>query len=144
MTKTYRSRGKIGVFSRLALVGLLPVICLGLLATPLQATQKPTLGQLREKYLGQKLVVKDVLLTEGGSLGGRLLNWALAERKAEGRYETKSGYRHLLAEYNGREGSVIAVQLNSLKLRDQRTNALGEVSVVSGNGTRASLWVSYS
>jgi hypothetical protein len=82
-----------------------------------------TLNAVRQKYLGKRIVIKD---TSSGR--GVLLEWTVAHQDSIGRF-VYSPFDHLSAMYNGKEATVIAVQLNNIQLQKSglnQPNALGE------------------
>jgi len=85
-----------------------------------------TLGDARQKYLGQQVVVVGNLDWNRQSLG----DWNIANKNAlkKGRYE--SGHENLPKSYLGRNGVVVSLEEVSLRLPSKqpqaKTNALGE------------------
>lgn len=81
-----------------------------------------TLNSVRQKYLGKRIVIRDTTVPGRGVL----VEWTLARQGDRGRF-VSSPFDLLPAMYNGKEATVIAVQLDAIKLKDRGTpNALGE------------------
>jgi hypothetical protein len=88
-----------------------------------QLKSDTTLGTVRRLFLNQKVIVGGVVVSHGESA---LLEWELAHKDPLGRYQ-ESISDHLPSGYKGKGATVVAVQLNELKRRELRPNALGEI-----------------
>ncbi len=88
-----------------------------------QLNSDTTLGTVRRLFLNQKVIVGGVVVSRGESQ--HLLEWELAHKDSTGRYQ-ESISDHLPSTYKGKSATVVAVQLNELKRRELRPNALGE------------------
>jgi hypothetical protein len=86
-----------------------------------QLNSDTTLGTVRRLFLNQKVIVGGPVRSSGGSL----LEWELAHKDSTGRYQKSIGDQ-LPSTYKGKSATVAAVQLNELKRRELRPNALGE------------------
>ncbi len=101
-------------WSRLASVSLLLAVSLLGPATSAMASERPTLRTLRQKYQGQRVVVIGREMTLG------LLSWKEAKEISPGRY--RQTYDSLPVTYNGKEATVIAVQLHQ-RMQELESNA---------------------
>ena len=88
-----------------------------------QLKSPTSLSTIRRMFLNQKVIVTGTVFTLRGSV---LLNWCVAYKGTGDRY-TNDTMDHLSSAYRGTTATVVAVQLNELKLRDLRPNALGEI-----------------
>lgn len=83
-----------------------------------------TLNAVRKEYLGKRIIIKDTTIPGRGVL----VEWTLANHDNTGRFAS-SIYDHLAATYNGKEATVIAVQLDAIDRKKSgvnEPNALGE------------------
>ncbi len=91
-----------------------------------ETDQGSTLGVLRSRYLGQRVVISGHL-----GLGGTISEWEKGREKAPGDYETHlQAYLrgavpydqsfNLLASYNGQEATVVAIQLHDGRTHSER------------------------
>jgi hypothetical protein len=83
------------------------------------SSTKPTLCQVRKKYLNRRVIVTGALFNERS-----MLEWERAVLDGA-RFVHASGFANLPAGYKGQTATVVAVQLNQLKVAT-RVNALGE------------------
>src|ERR1019366_1976347 len=88
-----------------------------------QLKSPTSLSTIRRMFLNQKVIVSDPVVTLRASV---LLDWCVAYKGTGDRY-TKDTMDYLSSAYRGTTTPVVAVQLNELKLGDQRPNALGEI-----------------
>jgi hypothetical protein len=88
-----------------------------------QLKSPTSLSTIRRMFLNQKVIVTGTVVTLKGSV---LLDWCVAYKGTGDRY-TKDTMDYLSSAYRGTTATVVAVQLNELKLRDLRPNALGEI-----------------
>lgn len=93
-------------WSRLASVSLLLAVSLLGPATSAMASERPTLRTLRQKYQGQRVVV----IARETTIG--LPSWREAKEISPGRYRQASD--PLPVTYNGKEATIIAVQLHQM------------------------------
>jgi hypothetical protein len=100
----------------------------------LLASDSVTLGQVRNVFLGQRVVVSGASETLAGR--HQLLDWRIANRavtaietdaQKQARYVVPDDLNRLPVDYSGKTAKVIAVQLNDLQEAKPRTNALGDV-----------------
>jgi len=83
-----------------------------------------TLNAMRQKYLGKRIVIKDATVAGRGVL----LNWTVAKQDSTGHF-VSSPFDHLAAMYNGKEATVIGLQLDANQLNESNVNepnAFGE------------------
>jgi hypothetical protein len=83
-----------------------------------------TLGTVRRVFSNQKVIITGPVVDLGGSV---LLHWELARQVGDGRYAHTTDIHDLLSSaYKGKTATALTVQLNELKRRELRPNALGE------------------
>ena len=90
-----------------------------------QLKSPTSLSATLRMVLNQKVIVTGPVGTLSGSVL-LLLDWWVAHKGTGDRY-TKDTMDYLSSAYRGTTAAVVAVQLNELKLGDQRPNALGEI-----------------
>jgi hypothetical protein len=88
-----------------------------------QLSSDASLGTVRRLFLNQKVIVTGAVVTLRGSV---LLEWEVAHKGSGERY-TIGTLDNLSSAYKGKSASVLSVQVNELKLRELRPNALGEI-----------------
>jgi hypothetical protein len=88
-----------------------------------QLKSDTTLGTVRRLFRNQKVIVGGAVVNLRGSI---LLEWETAHKDSSDRYQA-STMDHLSSTYKGKSATVVAVQLNELKLRELRPNAFGEI-----------------